>query len=55
MDRKVKLENVVRAISEWAPNLVVREESSGNVIVSLNMKLVDHDYLAPFTTDEEWE
>lgn len=55
MDKKIKLENVVRAVSEWAPNLMVHEESDGNVIISLNMRLVDHDYLEPFTTDEEWE
>jgi hypothetical protein len=49
----VKLEDVVRAISQWAPNLLVSEQNDGNIVISLNLHLVDDKYLVPFSSQEE--
>jgi len=49
----VKLEDVVRAVSQWAPDVLVSQENDGNIILSLNMILVDDKYLLPFSDPEE--
>jgi hypothetical protein len=48
----VKLEDVVRAVSQYAPEVLVSEENDGNIILSLNMTLVDNTYLLPFSDPE---
>jgi hypothetical protein len=50
----LKLEDVVRAISDMCPEVLVSQESDGNIILSLNMVLIDDRYLVPFS-DEEGE
>lgn len=49
----IKLEDVVRAVSQYAPEVLVSEQDDGNIILSLNMILVDDKYLAPFSEQEE--
>lgn len=49
----VKLEDVVRAVSQWAPDVLVSEESDGNIILSLNMKLDEQGHnLMPFELED---
>jgi len=48
----VKLEDVVRAVSQYAPEVLVSQETDGNIILSLNMTLVDDKYLMPFSDPE---
>jgi hypothetical protein len=36
------------AILAVAPEASAREESDGNIVISLNMQLKDNDYLVPF-------
>jgi hypothetical protein len=48
----IKLEDVVRAVSQYAPEVLVSEEDDGNIILSLNMVLVDDKYLVPFSDPE---
>ena len=49
----IKLEDVVRAVSQYAPEVLVSEQDDGNIILSLNMTLVDDKYLMPFSDSEE--
>lgn len=49
----IKLEDVVRAVSQYAPEVLVSQENDGNIIFSLNMTLVDDKYLVPFSNPEE--
>jgi hypothetical protein len=47
----IKLEEIVAMVSRWCPELVVKEEIDGNIVISLNMKLKDNDYLVSFETE----
>jgi hypothetical protein len=49
----LKLEDVVRAISDMCPEVLVSQENDGNIVLSLNMILVDDKYLLPFSDLEE--
>jgi len=48
MSTRVHLAQVMSAILAVAPEASAREESDGNIVISLNMQLKDNDYLVPF-------
>jgi hypothetical protein len=47
----IKLEEIVSTVGRWCPDVLVMEESDGNIVLSLNMKLHENTYLVPFTDE----
>lgn len=47
----VKLEEIVSMVSRWCPDVLVTEESDGNIVLSLNMRLKDNEVLVPFAEE----
>jgi hypothetical protein len=51
MNNKPHLAQVMNAVLAFAPEATAREESDGNIVISLNMRLQDNDYLVSFETE----